>query len=499
MTISKSEYIMFLKHPAWLWLKKHDKEKIPEPNAILQALFDDGKLFEEYAEKLFPHGVKLGFTGYGDYLSLPKRTQELLDKGEKTIFQGRFEANDITCIVDVLDRVKDNTFDLYEIKSSTKAKIDHEHDLAFQVIVLEKRGLKIRNISVIHVNNEYQRDGKIDVKQLTTITNLNEEVREKIEITKEKIKMAHEIVAQKEMPDPSPRYVGLGALKDWMEIYEIIKGKPEKYSIYNLCSPGVKRLGELEDLGVKLISDIPDDFNLTIKQQRQTMVTKNGSRHLEKESIKSFLNELKYPLYFLDYETFSGVIPAFDGIRPYQQIPFQYSLHILRSPEAELEHKEYLHTENTNPIKPLVEQLKKDIGTKGSILVWYQVFEKGRNKEMGEMFPVYKDFLTEINERIVDLMIPFADGWFCDKEFFGSASIKKVLPVIIPNLSYQELDIQEGNTAQRKWMETIIDGKNSDLKEKIMNNLIEYCKLDTLAMSEIFKYLHNLIEEGGMI
>lgn len=492
MVISKSEYIMFLKHPAWLWLKKHDKKKLPAPNKNLQALFDQGNLFEHYAEKLFPDGVRLGFDNYKEYLDLPQRTEESLTKGTKTIFQGRFEANDITCIVDVLDRVEGNTFDLYEIKSSTSVKKDHEYDLAFQVIVLESTGLTIRKSAVIHVNNQYVRDGDIDIKALSTATDITDEVRRKIPFTKENIKKAHEVVAQKEMPDISPRHVRLGAFNEWMEIYKLIQGEVGTYSIYNLCTPGAKRIGELEDLGVTLIADIPDDFNLTVKQHRQVEATKTDVRRIVKDHISSFLKELKYPLYFFDYETLSGVIPAFDGIRPYQQVPFQYSLHILRSPEGEVEHKEYLHTTNTHPGEPLIQQLQKDIGPDGSILVWYEGFEKSRNEELGNMFPEYKDFLAKVNDRIVDLMIPFSSGWFIDKDFFGSASIKKVLPVVVPRLSYDELDIHDGNAAQRIWMETVLNGKNSDTKDKIMNDLSQYCKLDTLAMVEIFRYLQSL-------
>lgn len=483
---------MFLKHPAWLWLKKHDKKKLPAPSDSLQALFDQGKLFEDYAEKLFPDAVQLGFDSYKEYLDLPRRTQESLAQGTKTIFQGRFEADDITCIIDVLDRVEGNTFDLYEIKSSTSVKVDHIHDLAFQVIVLESAGLTIRNIAVIHVNNQYVREGDIDVEGITTTEDITDKVREKIDSTKESIKKAHEVVALEEMPDISPRYVNLGAFKEWMEIYKIIRGEGEKYSIYDLFSPGARRIGELEDLGVTLISDIPDDFNLIPKQRRQAEATKSGLRHIEKESISSFLEALKYPLYFLDYETLAGVIPAFDGIRPYQQVPFQYSLHILKSPDGELEHKEYLHTENSHPGDPLSHELRNDIGPEGSVLVWYEGFEKGRNEELGEMFPEYKEFFKDINDRIVDLMIPFSEGWFVDKDFLGSASIKKVLPVIVPSLSYDELDIHEGSTAQRLWMETVLNGENSGTKDKIMNDLIQYCRLDTLAMVEIFKYLRSL-------
>jgi hypothetical protein len=219
-------------------------------------------------------------------------------------------------------------------------------------------------------------------------------------------------------------------------------------------------------------------------------------RIIDKNKISEFIHNIKYPLYFFDYETFSSVIPPFDGIKPYQQVPFQYSLHILQDPNAQIQHKEYLHLEDTHPGLPLLQRLKEDIGDKGTVFVWYEKFEKGRNKELGEMFPEYGDFMQSVNNRIVDLMIPFSEGWFVDRDFFGSASIKKVLPVLVTELSYKEFAIQEGASAQRIWMETILDGKNSNTKNKILTDLIEYCKLDTLAMVQLYKVLQAEIGIG---
>ena len=365
MQISKSEYMMFLKHPAWLWLKKHDKDKLPEPDANLQALFDAGHEFEQYAEKRFPDGVTLGFNNYNEYLSLPERTKKALDDGAKTVFQGRFESDGITFICDIIDRVDGNTFDLYEIKSSTKVKPEHYPDLAFQVIVLESAGMKVRNIAVIHVNNQYVREGDIDPIELSAVTDITEGVRGIIDETKNNIKLALDIVNSPEMPNPSPRYTNLGSLNEWLEIYKALGNEVDRYSIYNLIAPGVKRIGELEDMGVKLIKDIPDDFKLTVKQQVQVMATKKDERIINKERIKEFLDGLVYPLYFLDYETAMGTVPLYDKTKPYQQIPFQYSLHIIEKPRGELRHAEYLHGDSSHPVPGLLNRLIEDIGQIG--------------------------------------------------------------------------------------------------------------------------------------
>lgn len=449
--ISKSDYMMFLKQPAWLWLKKNAPKKLPPVDENTQALFDAGHQFEPYAESLFPEGATLGFSDYSEYLSLPQRTQEAIKSKVPVLFQPRFEWQDFTCICDIVSFMGDNEVDLYEIKASTSAKPEHEFDLAFQTAVLEGTGLKVRNIYVIHVNNQYVRHGAVEADKITHTEDVTDKVRKRSEATTKHMPEALATAQQKGMPDPSPALAKLGSKKSWLQIYEaVVPQTPKEY---------------------------PDGVEPTIKH----------------DEVNNFLlNTLKYPLYFLDYETMSGLIPYFDGHRPYQQVPFQYSLHVIREPGSKVEHHEFLHRENSDPSRPLVEQLLTDIGTEGSVLVWYEQFEKGRNAELGEMLPEYKEAMEAINDRVVDLMIPFQKKWYADPRFEGSASIKQVLPVVCPELSYKELGIQEGGSAQRLWMEAILDEKRADEKDQILADLIEYCKMDTLAMVRIYERLLSL-------
>jgi hypothetical protein len=489
--ISKSDYLLYLKHPAWLWLKKHDKEKLPKVDENTQAVFDAGNLFEGYAEKLFDHGVRLGFTDYTTYLALPEQTMEALLGGAKTIFQARFEVGQTTCICDVIDVVDDKTFDLYEIKSSTSAKTEHIVDLAFQVKVIEGAGFKVRNISVIHVNNEYVRRGTIDPNEFCIKTDVTDKVRAKAEFTNTKVDEALATVQLPDMPDPTPASAGLGAFAEWLDIFKSITEQPED-SIYDLCALNASKIEKFERAGITQITDIPDDFELSPKQNLQVRAAKLGHQLILNEPIRDFLKTSEYPLYFLDYETLGGIVPAFDGLRPYQQLPFQYSLHVLDNPESELRQVEYLHRNASNPCKPLAEALRSHIGDTGSVIVWNEGFEKSCNRTLAEEVPELANFLNNVNERIIDLMLPFSKGWFVDKDFCGSASIKKVLPVLVPHLSYKVLGIQEGASAQRLWMQSVIDGKDHIDKEVLFADLIEYCKLDTLAMVEIFNVLRKL-------
>ncbi|MBN1162497.1 DUF2779 domain-containing protein [Patescibacteria group bacterium] len=498
MILAKSDYMLFLKHPAWLWLKKYDKSKLPPIDENLQARFDAGHDFENYAERLFLEALKLGFNNYDEYKSLPNRTELALEESD-TILQGRFEVDGLTCIIDVLQKKESGKYNLIEIKSSSRAKPEHAYDLAFQTTVLQKYGLEIDEISVIHANTDYVKKGEINPKGITGKTDVTEDVKALLEITEKQIHGAFEILNKNEMPDLSPRYVnqvgvsGTTWFADWMEVYNHLNPNIEKYSIYNLAYPNQEQIAELEDSGIKYIQDIPEELALRDKQLAQIKTTKSGERIIDKDKIREFLETFEYPLYFFDYETLSSLIPAFDGMQPYKDYPFQYSLHIQESLDADVTHEEYLHLEPTNPMPGLLEKLKRDIGNKGSIITWNMSYEKGCNTKMAEFYPEYKEFLESLNKRIVDLMIPFSEMWFVDKDFFGSVSIKKVLPTLVPELSYKEMDVSDGLKARRMWTETILEGKNEKQREKIIDDLSKYCTLDTWAMVEILGRLRKYV------
>lgn len=436
----------YLRHPAWLWLEKHDKTKIPPIDSALQAMFDAGHEFEQYPERLFPDGVTISFD---DYFSMSRRTTQAIERGVQTIFQPKFDKGVFTCISDIITFVDDKTIDLYEIKSSTSVHKDHLYDLAFQANIIESNQLKVRSIFVIYVNNRYIRHGAIDPQQMTITEDVTERVRELEKYTTEAMVAALQTAENKIMPDPGYGNLGvLGRKNKWKPIYE---------NVFPLA-------------GIESHSGVEVDAT----------------------KIKLFLDTFEYPLYFLDYETMNSVVPYFDGHRPYQQVPTQYSLHVIREPGGTPEHYEYLHRERTEPSRPLAEQLIKDIGTHGSIIVWNQSFEKTRNSEIGAMYPELADAMMAINQRVVDLMIPFKNRWYADPEFGGSASIKNVLPVLCPELSYAALAINNGASAQIIWTDTVIRGKYPDQESQIFADLLRYCELDTWAMVAIWRVLDEL-------
>lgn len=502
MKLSKSEYMLFLRHPTWLWLKKFDKDKLPPINDDLQAVFNAGHEFENYAEQLFPNAAKLGFSDYSEYQTLSSRTEQEINKGAETILQGKLDANGLTCIFDVLQKVGEKEFNLIEIKATTKAKSEHEYDLAFQTLVLKRAGYSIRNISIIHANKEYERSGEIDPQSLCKQTDITEKVKALLPFTEQQVVEAQKILAQDSMPDISPRHVNRVGIpgvsqwfQEWMVIYKTLKPNDDPYNVYELSYSNAEQIGQLEDIGIIKIANTPDELVLRPKQFAQIKTTREDKPIIDKEKIAEFLYSLQYPLYFFDYETMSSVIPFFDGMSPYKDYPFQYSLHIIRSPEAEVEHYEYLHNEKSNPVLGLLNQLKKDIDLEGTVLTWNMKYEKGCNDRMISMHPGFAEFLSQLNEQIDDLMTPFSEMWYFHKDFFGSASVKKVMPVLAPELSYKELNIGDGLLARRMWTETVLEDKNQADREKIMEDLSRYCALDTYAMVRIYEELQKIVKK----
>ncbi len=194
--ITKSEYMLYLRHPAWLWLKKNAPEKLPPADAATQAKYDAGYAFEPYVESQFDGAVHLGFEGQDEYHTLPRRTIEALGQGARTLVQPRFEWGEFTCICDIVTVVDESTVDLYEIKSSTRVKPEHLYDLAFQAAVLEDCGYNVRDVYVAHVNNQYVRRGAIDPVQLATIEQVTEQAKELHDYTRTNRELAVQAAAQ---------------------------------------------------------------------------------------------------------------------------------------------------------------------------------------------------------------------------------------------------------------------------------------------------------------
>lgn len=488
--LSKSDFLKYQCCPSYLWLWKYKKEVVPidEEEAINRRL-EQGNEVEEYARKLFTDAVLVETKGR----QAKQETEKLVEGGAKTIFQATvFTDTGLLAMADVIlfdDATQSWT--LYEVKSTNSVKPEHVYDVAFQRIAFETAGYKIGKVGVIHLNKEYVRRTTIEPSNLLVQTDITEKVEKILPTIKQQVQDALELIKRKD--EPKGCSCRLKAKSGHCPTFHYLNPDIPEYSVFNISRIGGKNLALLIDGDIHNVHDVPDDIKLSVPQRNQVEVAKTKQPIIDKKAITELLGELEYPLYFLDYETVSTALPLFDGCTPFQQIPFQYSLHVLSQPDAELEHYDYLSEDYKKaPMPELLAKLSSQIGDKGSVLVWYKVFEKGRNSEMAKAYPEYADFLEDVNERIFDLMDVFSKQHFVHHQFNGSSSIKHVLPVLVPEFSYKEMDIQNGAIASIRWYDAVSSNVNAEQAKKTYESLLKYCCLDTLAMVKIYEYLGKL-------
>jgi uncharacterized protein DUF2779 len=487
--LTKSDYLKFLIHPAYLWLQKFDKDRLPPFDDSTQAIIDAGNEVEEYARQLFPDGVMVQSL----FAESVRETEGYVKDGATVIFQPAVLTDRrLYAKADVLTKNSDGSWDLHEVKSATKEKPEYIHDLAFQKNAFELSGYTIKRTRLIYINNQYVRQGAVDPTQLFTSVDVTAQVDAIMARTRRGIEEALDIMALPECPDDGP-----ATCKNWYgwrDVYRYLHPDLPESSIYNLTRLDLAQVRELTKAGVTELKKIPDNFELKPQQTAQLAALRAGEPVVHPVKIANHLQKLHFPLYFFDFETVSGGVPLYDGTRPYAQVPFQYSLHILRSRSAELEHREFLATGSQNPMPALLAQMHKDIGLEGSVVVWYKAFEGGVNEMMAQIYPEQAEFLRGVNGRLYDLMEIFSNFYYSDARFGGSASIKNVLPVVVPELSYKDLEIQKGDVASLSWKQAALGKIGGSEATKVYKDLRIYCAQDTLAMVRIYEFLMNVKE-----
>src|SRR3989344_8756051 len=413
-------------------------------------------------------------------------------------FQKKFEADGYLAITDILHpSTSSEQVNLYEVKATNEIdKKTHLHDLTFQYIVLKRAGLEVESANLIHLNSEYVREGELELTKLFVTEDMTETVKEMTEEVAAEMQLAKKYLSQKDEPKGPCDCIYKGRSAHCTTFHYSNPDIPE-YSVHDLARIGNSKakLTELVDGNKFKLEDVPEDLKLSDIQKNQIWTYLNDRTIISRENISEELDKLEFPLYFLDYETFPAAIPRFDGFSPYNQIPFQYSLHVLNNPGAEPEHKDFLYTENGDPSGAFVESLRNHIGPKGSVIVWHKDFECGRNDELAERLPESKAFFDDIKSRTFDLEVIFKQQHHVHKDYKGGSSIKKVLPVLVPSLKYNDLAIKEGGTAAETWNKLTADSSEltADEKDLIIGNLKVYCKLDTYAMYAIWRELDKLI------
>ncbi len=489
LLLTKSNYIIGLECEKLLWTMLNDKKNVKKISIGSQHVMDEGKLVGQLAKKLYAEGIELGNYSFMDNI---RKSKESISMGKPLFEAGfKFRFNDMgECYsrADILVPAV-GEWDLIEVKSSTKVKNSQIHDISFQKLCYEMNNLKIRNCYIMHINNQYTRFGELEPDKLFKKIDVTDKVEQASEGLEKRIERMFSVIGNKDsefsktLKCATPYDCGI--TDTWFNQL------PEN-NVFNLHGIGARAM-ELFDEGIMLIKDIPDSFKLNQKQEIQKKAVSISKNHINKEEIKRFLLELDYPLYFMDFETYSRAMPMFDGVRPYQRIPFQFSLHILNSVEEEAIHHSFLYTENGDPRETFIKVLEELIGSTGTVVVYNQRFEQGVLKELSKQFPKYKQQIDNVIKRMRDLHAPFRAFHYYHPGQGGKTSLKNVLPAVTDK-TYEGLEIMKGDEASIKYLHAIYD-KTADKneKKKIIKDLEEYCGLDTDGLVHITKKLYELV------
>lgn len=454
--LSKSTYVRGCKCEKSLWLYKHHYHERNESEAA-QAIMQSGTSVGEFARTLFPEGVLVQSDMDYPYRQNVKITAQYLEVGHKVIYEAHFQYQQVLCAVDILVCHSDNSVDIYEVKSSTSVKDYHKLDLAVQYWILQNCGIKVNKAFILTINNQYVRMGDLEVDKLFVAHNLSQ-------------------YCEQALPEVEAKVAHFKAI-----------------ALEQTC-PAVEVGNHCNDFYSCDFSDFCHSQIATPEEENQEPLPIEVYK--DEDRLRAFLDEVCYPMYFMDFETLNDAIPPYDYSRPYQQLVYQFSVHIKHSAEDEASEIAFLGEPNQDNRIPFIEQLIKALGNRGTIWVYNSTFEKTRLNEIARDFPQYQQAIEKINDRIKDLLDVFRgkqkSGMYFLSSMGKSASIKVVLPALLPELSYEDLNVQNGLQAGDcfRSLDIINDSKQ---KAQIREDLLRYCQLDTFAMVKIYEKLCQIM------
>lgn len=484
--LSKTRYMSGLQCEKRLWLEINDRAKATPPTMAQQKIFDQGTEVGLLAQSYFPGGILIQINPSKLDQGV-KETRQALDTGHKIVFEAAFFFDFVYVISDVITKNEDGSWTLIEVKSSTKVHREHIHDLALQKYVLEKSGLTITQVGVMHINVRNRFPDQTDLFETEDVTGRVEAVIPVVPKNLAKFKLLVQREAEPEIqigPQCTSPY--LCPFKDycWQDFGDL--------TVFNIPRLSTSIKNELREQNIITLDQIPADHPLSTDEWAYVNRRLKKEIQIDRNAISVELAKLQYPLYFFDFETDATAIPKFDGVRPYQQVPFQYSCHVQYA-DGRLAHFDYLHTDSTDPRAKLVESMVRGIGQSGSLIAYYAPFEKDVILSLATQFPEYAAQLNDMADRLWDQLDIFRK-YYKHYAFGSSNSIKNVLPVLVPKLSYADLNVSKGDQAQSVWG-AMIRETDEAAKSKMIADLKAYCRLDTLAMVKIHQVLRDQVSE----
>lgn len=501
--LSKSKYTSFRQCSKILWMRTYKPEaEVIDPS--LQARFESGNEVGDLAMGLFGEYEEVtsyDATGKLDLSEMLRKTEECLSRGVENICEASFSWEGNYCAVDILHK-KDDGYAIYEVKSSANSlsaptkQEDLRHyawDIAYQKYVLTQCGVKVTGVYLVQIDSDYVRGEKLDIHGLFMMTDMTDLVEEEYPNVPINIERARAILSNDQEPSKS---ISMSCRAPYQcSFWQYCSKHLPSPSVFDLYRMPFKKALEHYNDSIISFEDV-QYCKLSDKQLMQVTGHLTGKGHINKTGIREFLEQnIRYPLYFLDFETMQDVIPQYEGTKPYQQITFQYSLHWIEAPGGELKHTAFLGESGTDPRRALAEQLCKDIPLNVCTTAYNKAFECARIKELAETYPDLSYHLLNIRDNIVDFLDPFRAGYYYLPAMGGSFSIKKVLPALFPNdpqLDYNNLTGSVHNGGDAMAIFPKIKDMPPEKQREARQALLDYCHLDTLAMVRIWEKLDEV-------
>ena len=478
--LTKSRFMSGLQCSKRLWYEVHEPLEAPAGDSMPLI---NGRAVDRLAQTLHPGPV---ISRDGGLPAALEETQALFARGAPSVlYQGAFRDGPLAAIVDIL-RVRDGAFELIEMKASTAVKPEHLPDVAFQALVLEQARIPVARVHIGHVNNQFVLRSRNDYAGLLTETDVTEQVRAMLPAIRKQATESVGTIGEALAPD-----VSMGAHCEapypcpFMDRCAGKSASGPKFPV-SILPRGGKLIAELASEGYEDLRDVPAERLRSKEHKRVHAATVSGQASFDVAATTG-LRKLAPPFAYLDFETMTSAVPEIIGTRPYEQCPFQWSLHI-ESPDGTLRHAEYLASESFGDLQKLASALLAALPDAGPVFVYNQTFEKGVLQLLTRLVPRLASSLHEVIDRLVDLL-PITKAAYYHPDMLGSWSIKKVLPTVNSSLGYESFKVQDGTAAQLAFLELRNPETSSGRREELTKGLIAYCERDTYAMVVLRRFL----------
>ncbi|MES2155424.1 MAG: DUF2779 domain-containing protein [bacterium] len=498
--LSKSQFTRALQCVKSLWLYREHPELQDPVSPELQAIFDQGTQVGILAQKWIGGGVLIDAPHTEPERAL-KQTEVAIHNGAQVLYEAAFLYEDVLVRVDILAKGPGGGWDLFEVKSTTKLEDYHLSDVAIQRYVLQGAGVQLGAAHLVHLDPGYVRQGPLDLRKLFLPVDVTSATEGLLDVVPEQLRRMKTVAAADEAPAQA---IGPHCTKphDCSLIGHCWKDVPD-YSVFNLAGALMKKKTALWNKGIKTVAEIPDfdkkdeatkDYKLTDYQAVQRQVARSGQPHIDAKAIGELLRDLEYPRYFLDFEAVNPAVPPYDGLRPYQALPFQASVHVRREPGAPLEHREFLGDGTKDPRADLIDFLSGRLGRTGPVIAYSKSYEGGILKGLAAYLEGSgaAQGMLDLEARLFDVADPFRKAFYAHPGFKGRWSIKAVLPTLFPDTTYEGLAIQNGAAAMRAYARLMEPDVTPEERAKIMADLRAYCAQDTMAMVRILDRLEEV-------